>query len=119
MNILKHPALSQWQSQFSSVLFWRKQLKQSLLTFSGLLVFVFCWHLASSQIQTSLGQFPGPAQTAAQWSQLVDEYQAEQQREDAFYQRQQERHAASLAADPRAELSSLPYRARPTFFSQI
>ncbi|WP_233079294.1 ABC transporter permease [Rheinheimera soli] len=119
MNILKHPALSQWQNQFSSTLFWRKQLKQSLLTLSGLLVFVLCWQLASSQIQTSLGQFPGPAQAAAQWSQLVDEYQAEKQREGAFYLRQQERHAAALAEDPTAELTSLPYRARPTFFSQI
>ncbi|MBU0913369.1 MAG: ABC transporter permease [Gammaproteobacteria bacterium] len=119
MKILHHPAFHQWQSQFSSTLFWRKQLKQSLLTFSGLLVFVLCWQLASSQIQTSLGQFPGPTQAAAQWSQLVDEYQAEQQREDAFYQRQLERHAALLAADPQAELPNLPYRARPTFFSQI
>lgn len=119
MKILHHPAFHQWQSQFSSSLFWRKQLKQSLLTFSGLLVFVLCWQLASSQIQTSLGQFPGPTQAAAQWSQLIDEYQSEQQREDAFYQRQQQRHAALLTADPQAELPSLPYRARPTFFSQI
>ena len=94
-------------------------LKQSLLSAAGIVVFVLLWQLLASQITTSLGSFPGPVQVAQQWSGLVAEHKAEKKREAAFYQRQQQRNAASLAANPDAVITVRPYNGRPTFFSQI
>lgn len=94
-------------------------LKQSLLSAAGIVVFVLLWQLLASQITTSLGSFPGPVQVAQQWSGLVAEHKAEQAREAAFYQRQQQRNAASIAANPDAVIAVRPYNGRPTFFSQI
>ncbi|WP_449356220.1 hypothetical protein [Alishewanella longhuensis] len=66
-----------------------------------------------------MGSFPGPVQVAQQWSGLVAEHKAEKARQAAFFQRQQERNAATLAANPDAVVTLRPYNGRPTFFSQI
>jgi nitrate/nitrite transport system permease protein len=63
----------------------------------GLLVFLAFWHIGSQHINTSLGTFPGPKQVAAQWSNLVDEYRAENARAEKFYLRQAERNEKLLA----------------------
>ena len=113
---------TQW-SRVKSVLPGQLQLqnwlKQSLLSATGIAVFVLLWQLLASQINTSLGTFPGPLQVAQQWSGLVDEHKAEKTREAAFYQRQQQRNAATLAGNPDAVVTVRPYNGRPTFFSQI
>lgn len=59
-------------------------------------MFLALWHLGAQQINTSLGTFPGPLQVVEQWNNLVDEHQHEMQREQAYYDRQEQRNAAAL-----------------------
>jgi nitrate/nitrite transport system permease protein len=57
--------------------------------------------------------------TAQQFMGLVDEHEAEQQKKTAFYQRQDQRNADKLKADPAFKATVRPYTGRPTFFDQI
>jgi nitrate/nitrite transport system permease protein len=82
-------------------------------------MFLGFWSLSASQVETSLGQLPGPVAVFEQASNLVDEHFAEREKEQGFYQRQEERNAAKLAEDPNAEVKIRPYTGKPTFFDQI
>ena len=75
-----------------------------LLPLIGLLVFLFAWHIAARNIDTSLGQFPGPAQVYEQTFGLIADHNRERAREAAFMERQQQRNAATLAKNPDAEV---------------
>ncbi len=77
------------------------------------------WSVSAQQVQTSLGQLPGPVAVFQQASNLIDEHNAERDKEAAFYQRQQKRNAEKLAKDPDAEVKIRPYTGKPTFFDQI
>jgi nitrate/nitrite transport system permease protein len=90
-----------------------------LLPLLGLLVFLFAWHIAARNIDTSLGQFPGPAQVYEQTFGLIADHNRERAREAAFMERQEERNAAILAKDPRAEVRLRDYTGKPTFVDQI
>jgi nitrate/nitrite transport system permease protein len=94
-------------------------VKSLLLSATGLLVFALLWHMAASQIQTSLGQFPGPAQVWSQVQNLSTEYLQEREREREFMVRQDERNAARLAKDPQAEVRIRPYTGQPTFIDRV
>ncbi|WP_084332551.1 ABC transporter permease [Marinobacterium jannaschii] len=94
-------------------------LKQLLLPLIGLLAFLFLWEVAAKNIHTSLGQFPGPTQVYQQSISLVKEHRAERQKAEAFYQRQEARHAKKLAKNPDAKVKIRPYTGKPTFFDQI
>lgn len=85
----------------------------------ALAVFMMIWGGVSSQVQTSLGELPGPAQVLEQAGKLVDEHHAEREKEAAFYQRQEQRNTEKLAEDPSAEVSIRPYTGKPTFIDQI
>jgi nitrate/nitrite transport system permease protein len=85
----------------------------------GLLVFLFVWHVGAKNINTSLGEFPGPAAVWEQTNNLWAEHQAERQKEQAFYDRQEERNAKKLAKNPDAEIKIRPYTGSPTFIDQI
>nr|WP_273860662.1 ABC transporter permease [Photobacterium sp. GSS17] len=85
----------------------------------GIAIFLLVWHLAASQVQTSLGTLPGPIQTWQQFRGLVEEHQRERDQEAAFYERQEKRNAARLAQDPQAEIRVREYTGKPTFFDQI
>ncbi|BBP46228.1 nitrate transporter [Thiosulfatimonas sediminis] len=85
----------------------------------GLVLFLILWQGASSHINTSLGQFPGPAQTFEQFVSLTDEAQAAALKEAEFYQRQDERNAERMAQDPNYEPKIRDYVGPPTFFEQI
>ncbi|WP_341938184.1 ABC transporter permease [Marinimicrobium sp. C2-29] len=85
----------------------------------GLALFIGVWHLGAKQVDTSLGTFPGPTEVYAQWNNLLDEHEAENQRAAAFYERQEKRHEAQLERDPNAELTFREPNRRPTFFDQI
>lgn len=87
--------------------------------FVGLLAFLFFWQIAASQVTTTLGSLPGPVATAQQFMGLVDEHEAEQDKKTAFYQRQEQRNADKLKADPDFKVTVRPYTGRPTFFDQI
>ncbi len=87
--------------------------------FVGLLAFLFFGQIAASQATTTLGSLPGPVATAQQFMGLVDEHEAEQDKKTAFYQRQEQRNADKLKADPDFKATVRPYTGRPTFFDQI
>lgn len=97
----------------------KKISKLLLLPFIGLTLFIFLWHVASQNIDTSLGQFPGPVQVLEQSSVLVDEHFAERENAEAFYQRQQERNEARLAQDPTYDAKIRDYTGKSTFLDQI
>ena len=82
-------------------------------------VFLFAWSQASRNIETSLGQIPGPfavwQQTLALWA----DHKAERVKAEAFYERQAKRNAEKLAADPGAEVVIRKYTGKPTYIDQI
>jgi len=94
-------------------------LQALLLPVIGLLLFLAVWNGVAKTIDTSLGQFPGPAQVWTQALTLMDEHNAQREKADAFYERQEERNAARVAKDPDYVPKILPFTGAPTFFDQI
>ncbi|MBL52799.1 MAG: ABC transporter permease [Aestuariibacter sp.] len=90
-----------------------------LMPVVGLLLFLALWNGVAKTIDTSLGQFPGPAQVWEQSMTLIDEHSAQREKADAFYARQEERNAARMAKDPSYEPKIRPFTGAPTFFDQI
>lgn len=106
--------MQQSASQLSSI---GRKLGLPLL---GIVLFLVIWQSCAPQVQTSLGQLPGPGQVWMEAQGLHGEYLADKEREAAFYERQQARRAALLEKKPQAELPPVrPYTASPTFYSQI
>lgn len=97
----------------------KRWLARVIMPVVGVLAFLLFWQLVASNIQTSLGQFPGPSQVAEQFSGLVDAHIQSREKAAAFYQRQEERNAATLAKNPDATVKIRPYTGKPTFFEQI
>ena len=90
-----------------------------LMPVVGLLLFLALWNGVAKTIDTSLGQFPGPAQVWEQSMTLIDEHSAQREKADAFYARQEERNAVRMAKDPSYEPKIRPFTGAPTFFDQI
>lgn len=82
-------------------------------------IFLGLWSISAQQVQTSLGELPGPVAVLSQAGVLLDEHFAERDKETAFYQRQDVRNASKLEDDPEAEIIMRPYTGKPTFFDQI
>lgn len=82
-------------------------------------IFLGLWGSIAPQIQTSLGQVPGPMMVLEQASSLVDEHIAERNKEAAFIERQEKRNAKKLAENPDAEVKIRPYTGKETFLDQI
>lgn len=95
------------------------EMKSILLPVIGLVVFLFFWQGASSQITTSLGKFPGPAEAWKQWSNLLSEHSEQREKEVAFFERQEKRNAVKLQKNPNAVIKIRDYTGKPTFFDQI
>lgn len=85
----------------------------------GILIFLFLWALLAPKVVTSLGAVPGPKQVYQQFTALVQEHQAEREKEVKFYQRQEKRNAKKLAENPEAKIKIRKYTGNPTFFDQI
>ncbi|MGO4892616.1 ABC transporter permease [Flavobacterium sp. W21_SRS_FM6] len=94
-------------------------LRQLALPVIGIVGFLALWSVVASNIDTSLGKFPGPGAVWEQAVNLVDEHVAQQQKASDFYQRQAERNAARLAQDPSYEVKIRDFTGPPTFFAQI
>tara|TARA_R110001592_G_scaffold113005_6_gene311749 strand:- start:906 stop:1910 length:1005 start_codon:yes stop_codon:yes gene_type:complete len=86
---------------------------------AGILVFLMIWHGAASNIETSLGNFPGPADVYEQSKGLIAEHFAEREKAEAFYERQDERNAARMANDPDYVPKIRDYTGKATYFDQI
>jgi nitrate/nitrite transport system permease protein len=82
-------------------------------------LFLGLWGMSASQVQTSLGQLPGPTAVFEQASNLVDEHVAARDKEVKFYERQEIRNAAKLEKNPDAVVKIRPYTGKATFFDQI
>ena len=82
-------------------------------------VFLMLWSAGARNVQTSLGQLPGPAMVWEQAVALYGEHKAERAKAEAFYERQEKRNAEKLARDPNAVVKIRPYTGKPTFFDQI
>ena len=82
-------------------------------------VFLGLWSVSASQVNTSLGQLPGPVAVYQQASNLVDEHVAAREKEVAFYERQEKRNAAKLEKNPEAVVKIRSYTGKATFFDQI
>jgi nitrate/nitrite transport system permease protein len=91
----------------------------TLIPLIALTIFLFLWGGIASQITTSLGKFPGPAQVWDQTQQLLAEHREERLREAEFIERQIARNEEQLKEDPHAEVSIRPYTGKPTFLDQI
>ena len=82
-------------------------------------VFLFGWSQASSRIETSLGQIPGPVAVLEQAGALWKDHKAERVKAAAFYERQAKRNAGKLAEDPNAEIREIKYTGKATYIDQI
>jgi nitrate/nitrite transport system permease protein len=81
--------------------------------------FLFVWSQASSGIQTSLGQIPGPAAVWEQTKSLWADHVVQREKATAFYERQEKRNAEKLAEDPSAEITAPKYTGKPSYIDQI
>ncbi|WP_189637920.1 MULTISPECIES: ABC transporter permease [unclassified Thalassotalea] len=96
-----------------------QQLTAMLMPLVGVLCFLFIWSLSASQIETSLGKFPGPGAVVTQVGNLYNEHVSERGKEEAFYQRQEKRNAERLAKDPSYVVKVRAYTGKETFVDQI
>ncbi|MEO1078584.1 MAG: ABC transporter permease [Pseudomonadota bacterium] len=90
-----------------------------VLPMIGIVLFLMLWQFAANRIDTSLGQFPGPAQVWEQVKGLGEEHVRTREKERAFYQRQEERNAKKLEKNPDAVIKWRSYTGKPTFVDQV
>ena len=95
------------------------EIKSVILPIVGVILFLFLWQGVASQINTSLGKFPGPSEAWSQWSNLLTEHKEQREKADAFYERQRKRNIAKLEKNPDAKVKIRNYTGKPTFFDQI
>ncbi|MCX2980738.1 ABC transporter permease [Halieaceae bacterium IMCC14734] len=102
---------------------WEKHVNRLLqvigLPLIGIAVFLMIWQMGAASIQTSLGQFPGPAQVWDQAGTLVQEHIREREKAGEFYERQEVRNAKKLEKNPDASIKWRDYTGKSTFFDQI
>lgn len=101
----------------------REQIREILLQVGvpilAFALFLVIWGTLARGVQTSLGEIPGPAQVFQEALGLVDDHRAERLKEQAFYERQAKRNAATLADDPQAEVAVRSWTGKPTYLDQI
>jgi len=85
----------------------------------ALIAFLMIWAVGARQIETSLGNVPGPLQVMSQTQSLWQEHKEERVKEAAFYERQEKRNARKLAKDPNADVKIRGYTGKPTYLDQI
>jgi len=97
----------------------QEAIKAIMLPIAGILFFLLIWGTAAQNINTSLGQFPGPAKAWEQFQSLMAEHNTEREKAVAFYQRQDDRNAARIAIDPSYPVKIRNYTGKPTYIDQI
>lgn len=94
-------------------------VKDIVIPLLGIIVFLFLWSIAAKNIDTSLGEFPGPSAVMEQFQSLYYEHSAEREKEDAFYLRQDKRNAERVERDPDYDPKTRSYTGKETFLDQI
>lgn len=84
----------------------------------GILAFLIMWSIAARNIDTSLGQLPGPPAVWEQFGSLYTEHKSARREEAAFYMRQEKRNAERVAEDPAYEPRIRAYTGKETFLDQ-
>lgn len=82
-------------------------------------VFLMAWSWLAPQVQTSLGAIPGPAQVWEQVGNLHADHVRERVKEDAFYERQEERNQKFIDAGKPEKVKDRTYTGKPTYYDQI
>jgi nitrate/nitrite transport system permease protein len=99
--------------------FIKSTCKMLILPFLGIMLFLMLWSMAAKNINTSLGQFPGPTAVYEQFGNLYDEHVAERSKAEDFYERQEVRNAERVKKDPSYEPRIRDYTGKETFLDQI
>lgn len=101
----------------------REQFKQMFLMIGipifAFFIFLMMWDWSASKVQTSLGAIPGPTAVWEEAELLVVDHYKEAEKKQAFFERQHQRNAKKLAADPNATIKIRPYTGKPTYPEQI
>lgn len=125
INVLEIIGLA-WATPMVRLATWDSPKEQAMELFRyiglpmiALVIFLGAWSGVASQINTSLGQLPGPVDVWGQAMTLVDEHKEERAKEAAFYERQEKRNAKKLEKDPNAEVKIRDYTGKETFLDQI
>lgn len=99
---------------------WQKRLISDVtIPLGGIVVFLLLWAGIASQINTSLGQLPGPSKVWEQAQVLYQEHKDERVKEQKFYERQEKRNAKKLQKNPDAKIKVREYTGKETFIDQI
>jgi nitrate/nitrite transport system permease protein len=103
--------------------FARKLTSNLLIPLLAIGIFLFLWDAGARQVQTSLGELPGPKAVWEQTVNLYDEHLAARDREAEFNQRMQERVDKAIAAGKSQEridkIKARQYTGPATFYDQI
>lgn len=101
----------------------KEQMRQLWLVMGipvvAFLFFLVLWGQLASKVETSLGTIPGPSAVYTEAKGLWEEHQEGRAREQAFYDRQEDRNAKKLAKNPDAEVKWRTYTGKPTYVDQI
>lgn len=97
----------------------KRMAKGLIMPLAGITFFLLLWQLVAMNINTSLGQFPGPSHVFLQAGQLVKAHLQEREKAEQFIERQEIRNAERLAKNPDAVVKIRPYTGKPTFLDQI
>jgi nitrate/nitrite transport system permease protein len=99
--------------------FIQKLVNAALFPALGIGLFLLLWQFTATNIVTSLGQFPGPSEVWTQSKGVMAEHYTEREKEQAFYDRQEQRNAKKLATNPDAVVKIRNYTGKETFIDQI
>jgi len=96
-----------------------KTFTAMLVPVVALVIFMAIWGSVASQIETSLGQLPGPVKVWEQTLSLYSDHVAEREKEIKFYERQEKRNALKLENNPDAKVKIRSYTGKETFIDQM
>lgn len=86
-------------------------------------IFLMLWSAGASNVETSLGQLPGPSKVWEQAVALYGEHKEERNKEEQFYVRMEQRLDKAVAAGKSQEkidrIKARKYTGAPTFVDQI
>lgn len=85
----------------------------------AIIIFLFAWHAGAKNVQTSLGQIPGPVQVWEQSGELMKEHRDTRAKADAFYERQDVRNAQLIANGQADKVKERKFTGKETFIDQI
>ena len=81
-------------------------IRNVLVPLAAILVFLLLWTAGAKQVQTSLGELPGPAKVWEQSVALYEEHNAERTKESDFNERMEKRVEKAIAD---GELDKIPH----------